>query len=95
MWLNKVIRVGDTNQFDTNTCHHNKKLDWILDHLHLFWDFPKSPINEYNDFGICSWSHTKPHNTQINIGVLLRKLTELQLSTLPLTLCRETYVMTS
>ena len=27
MRLNKVIRVGGTNQFGTNTCHHNKKLD--------------------------------------------------------------------
>ena len=49
MWLNKAIRVGGTNQFGTNTCHHNKKLDQILNHLQLFWDFPKSPINEYSD----------------------------------------------
>ena len=26
MWLNTVIRMGDTNQFDTNTCHHTKKI---------------------------------------------------------------------
>jgi hypothetical protein len=51
MWLNKPIRVGNTNQFGTNTtCHHNNKLDQILNHLHLFWDFPKSPINEYSDW---------------------------------------------
>ena len=46
MWLNKPIRVGGTNQFGINTRHHNKKLDQILNHLHLFWDFPKFPINE-------------------------------------------------
>ena len=28
-------------------------------------------------FGFRSWSHTKPHHTQINIGVLIRKLSEL------------------
>ena len=50
MWLNKAIRMGGINQFGTNTCHHNKKLDQILNHLHLFWDFPKSPINEYSDY---------------------------------------------
>ena len=49
MWLSKAIHVDGTNQFDTNTCHNNKKLDQILNHLHLFWDFPKSPINEYSD----------------------------------------------
>ena len=27
MWLNELIHVGDTNQFGTNTCHHNNKLD--------------------------------------------------------------------
>ena len=48
MWLNKPIRVGITNQFGTNTCHHNKKLDQILSHLHIIWDFPESPINEYS-----------------------------------------------
>jgi len=47
MWLGKPIRMSSTNQFDINTCHHNNKLDKILNHLHLFWDFPKSPINEY------------------------------------------------
>ena len=41
--------MGGTNQFGTNTCHHNKKLNWILNHLQLFWDFPKSLINEYSD----------------------------------------------
>ena len=41
--------MGGTNQFDTNKCHQNKTLDQILNHLHLFWDFPKSLINEYND----------------------------------------------
>ena len=30
MWLSKAIHVDGTNQFDTNTCHHNKKLDQIL-----------------------------------------------------------------
>ena len=50
MWLNKRIRVGGTNQFGTNTCNHNKKMDLILDHLHLYQDFSKSPINEYSDF---------------------------------------------
>ena len=49
MWLNKVIYMGGTNQLGTNTCHHNKKLNQILNHLHLFWDFPKSLINEYSD----------------------------------------------
>jgi hypothetical protein len=49
MWLSKAIHVDGTSQFDTNTCHHNKKLDQILNHLHLFWDFPKSPIKEYSD----------------------------------------------
>ena len=24
------------NQFGSNTCHHNNKLDKILSHLHLF-----------------------------------------------------------
>ena len=43
--------MGGTNQFDTNTCHHNKKLDQILNHLQLFRDFSKSPINEYSDSG--------------------------------------------
>ena len=41
--------MGGANQFGTNTCHHNNKLDQILNHLHLFWDFSKSMINEYND----------------------------------------------
>ena len=49
MWLNKVICMGGTNQFGTNTYHHNKKLNWILKHLQLFWDFPKSLVNEYSD----------------------------------------------
>ena len=30
MWLSKAIHVDGTNQFDTSTCHHNKKLDQIL-----------------------------------------------------------------
>ena len=51
MWLNKLICKGDTNQFDKNTYHHNEKLDHVLNHLHLFWDFPKSPINKYSDKG--------------------------------------------
>ena len=41
--------MGGTNQFDTNTCHLNKKLDHILKHLHLFRNFPKSPIIKYSD----------------------------------------------
>ena len=41
--------MGGTYRFDTNTCHPNNKLDKILNHLHLFRDFPKSPINEYSD----------------------------------------------
>ena len=49
MWLDKAIWMGGINQFDTNTCHHNKKLNQISNHLHLFWDFPKSLINEYSD----------------------------------------------
>ena len=48
LWLSKPIRMGGTNQFGINTCHHNNKLDQILNHLHLVWDFPKSPINEYS-----------------------------------------------
>ena len=36
MWLNEPIRMGGTNQFDTKTYHHNKKLDQILNHLYLF-----------------------------------------------------------
>ena len=44
-----MICIGNTNQFGTNTCHHNKKLNYIINHLHLFWDFLKSLINEYND----------------------------------------------
>ena len=39
--------MGNINQIDTNTCHHNTKLDEILNHLHLIWDIQKSPINEY------------------------------------------------
>ena len=38
-------------QFNINTCHYNKKLDWILNHLHLIWDIWKFPINEYSDEG--------------------------------------------
>jgi hypothetical protein len=30
MRLNKLIRVSGTNQFGTNTCHHNKKSDQTL-----------------------------------------------------------------
>ena len=67
--------MGGTNQFGTNTCHHNKKLDQILNHLHLFGDFPKSPINEYSD--ICEIFHGKwrlAHNMQPlglgNTGIL-------------------------
>ena len=41
--------MGNTNQFGTNTCHCNKKLNQILNYLQLFWDFPKSLINEYSD----------------------------------------------
>ena len=41
--------MGNTNQFGINTCHHNNKLDMILNQLHLFRDFPNSPINEYSD----------------------------------------------
>ena len=41
--------MGDTNQFCTNRCHHNKKLNQIFTHLHLFWNFPKSLINEQSD----------------------------------------------
>ena len=26
------------NQIVTNTCHHNKNLNYILNHLHWFWD---------------------------------------------------------
>ena len=40
--------MDGSNQIDTNTCHHNKKLFQILNHSHLFWDFPKSLINEYS-----------------------------------------------
>ena len=50
MWLNEDICMDDTNQYGTNTCHHNKKLNQILNHLHLFGDFPKSLINEYCDY---------------------------------------------
>ena len=49
MWLNKAICVGNINQFDTNTCHYNKKFAYMLNHLHLIWDIWKSPINEYSD----------------------------------------------
>ena len=38
-----------TNQIGTNTCHHNKKSNWILNHSHLYWNFEKSLINEYSD----------------------------------------------
>jgi hypothetical protein len=56
MWLDKPIRMSGTNQFDINTCHHNNKLDQILNHLHLFGNFSKSPINEYSDQVIIIWS---------------------------------------
>jgi hypothetical protein len=49
MWLNKAICMGGLNQFGTNTCHHNKILSHIVNHLNLFWDFPKSLINESSD----------------------------------------------
>ena len=49
MWLNEVICMGSTNQFGTNTCHYIKKLNMMLNHFHLFWDFPKPLINEYSD----------------------------------------------
>ena len=52
--------MGGTNQFDTNICHQNKKLDQILNHLHLFLDFPKCLINEYND--IYAWSNNVPYS---------------------------------
>ena len=41
--------MGGTNQCGINTCHHNNKLDQILNHLHLIRNSPKSPINEYSD----------------------------------------------
>ena len=50
MWFFKVMCMDNTNQFDTNTCHHNREIE--LDNnqtLHLFWDFPKSLINEHSD----------------------------------------------
>ena len=31
--------MGNTNQFSTNESHYIKKLNYILNHLHLFWDF--------------------------------------------------------
>ena len=49
MWFKKAICMGGTNQFGTNTWHHNKKLKQMLNQLHLFWDFPKSLINKYSD----------------------------------------------
>ena len=27
MWLNEPIRMGGTNQFGINACHHNNNLD--------------------------------------------------------------------
>ena len=41
--------MGDTNQFGTNTCHHNKKSNQTLNYLHLFRGFPKPLINKYSD----------------------------------------------
>jgi hypothetical protein len=49
MWLNKPICVGNINQFGINICHHNNKSDHLFNHLHLFWDFPKCPINKYSN----------------------------------------------
>ena len=53
--------MGGTNQFGTNTCAHNKKLNHVLNHVHLFLDFPKSIINEYsvtwNEGGPVKYEH--------------------------------------
>ena len=57
MWLNKVICMGGTDQLGTNTWHHNKKLNYLLNNLHLFWDFPKSLINEYGDTIVSELQH--------------------------------------
>ena len=57
--------MGVTNQFGINTCHHNKKLNQILNHLHLFWHFPKSLINKYMRYSIWAlnivgkWPHAQ------------------------------------
>ena len=59
MWPNKVICMGNTNQFGTNKRNDIKKLNYILNHVHLFWDFPKSPINEYSDKMNQLKSHTR------------------------------------
>ena len=48
-WWHRVICMGGTDQFGTNTCQHNKNMSQILNHLHLFWESLNSLINEYND----------------------------------------------
>ena len=45
--------MDNSNQTVTNTRHHDKKSSQILNHLHLFGDFPKSLINEYSDLFDC------------------------------------------
>ena len=45
----KWFCMDGINQFGTNTCQHNKKLNQISSLMYLFWDFPKSMINKDND----------------------------------------------
>ena len=69
--------MGGPNQFGTNTCHHSNKLDQILFHLQLFWDFPKSPINEYSDsFSLRQIWSTNEHDSliEIKLNLLVIKL---------------------